>query len=76
MLERREDYASLARDFRWAIPQRFNMGVAVSDRWAAVDPYRIALLGYRADGAAERLSFGELSRQSNAFANAACRRFT
>ena len=70
MLERREDYASLYGDFRWAIPDRFNIGVAVADRWAAEDPGRTALFDYRADGAPARLSFLELSQRSNAFANA------
>jgi acetyl-CoA synthetase len=69
MLERRDTYDALYRDFRWQIPQKFNIGTAVSDRWAAVDPDRTALLDYRIDGAAEELSFGELSRRSNAFAN-------
>lgn len=70
MLERREYYASLYGDFRWAIPDRFNIGVAVADRWAAEDPGRTALFDYRADGAPARLSFLELSQRSNAFANA------
>ena len=70
MLERRDDYASLYRDFRWIIPERFNIGVAVADRWAAEDPDRTALFDYRADGAPDRLSFSELARRSNAFANA------
>lgn len=70
MLERRDTYDALYRDFRWNIPQKFNIGTAVSDRWASVDPERTALLDYRVDGVAEKLSFGELSRRSNAFANA------
>jgi acetyl-CoA synthetase len=70
MLERRGDHASLYRDFRWNIPDRFNIGVAVADRWAIDDPGRTALFDYRADGAPERLSFSELARTSNAFANA------
>ena len=70
MLERRDDYASLYRDFRWVIPERFNIGVAVADRWAAEDPERTALFDYRADGAPDRLSFSELAQRSNAFANA------
>lgn len=70
MLERRDTYDTLYRDFRWNIPQSFNIGTAVSDRWAAVDPDRAALLGYRAEGDAEKLSFGELASRSNAFANA------
>ena len=70
MLEPRDDYESLHRDFRWNIPERFNIGVAVADRWAARDPSRTALLDYSADGDATRLTYGELSARSNAFANA------
>ncbi len=70
MLERRDDHASLYRDFRWIIPERFNIGVAVADRWAAKDPDRTALLEYRPEGAPGKLSFSELARQSNAFASA------
>ena len=70
MRERRDDYAFLYRDFRWVVPERFNIGVAAADRWAAEDPNRTALFDYRADGAPGRLSYLELARQSNAFANA------
>jgi acetyl-CoA synthetase len=70
MLERRETYDTLYRDFYWQIPQRFNIGVAVADRWATVEPERTALLDYRVDGEAAKLSFGDLARRSNAFANA------
>ena len=69
MLERRDSYDLLYGDFRWIIPKRFNIGVAVSDRWAAQDPGRVALLDYQIDGAPERLTFGELSARSNALAN-------
>ena len=69
MLERRDNYDLFYGDFRWTIPKRFNIGVAVSDRWAAQDPERVALLDYQADGAPERLTFGGLSARSNAFAN-------
>jgi acetyl-CoA synthetase len=70
LLERRDDYPSLYRDFRWRIPERFNIGVAVADRWAAEDPDRTALFDCRADGVSESLTFAELARRSNAFANA------
>ena len=70
MLDPGSSYFELYRRFRWDIPARFNIGVAVSDRWAAVDPERIALLEYRVDGAPGRMSFGDLSLASNAFANA------
>lgn len=43
MLPKIEDYDELYREFRWRIPERFNIGVAVSDAWAARDPERICL---------------------------------
>ena len=70
MLQRRDSYEALYRDFRWRIPQRFNIGVAVSDRWAATEPDRTALLADRGTGEPARLSYGELSARSNALANA------
>ena len=70
MLERRDSYEALYRDFRWSIPPRFNIGVAVSDKWAKSEPDRIAILEYEAEGAPGRRSYGELAARSNAFANA------
>ena len=70
MLERRETYQALFRDFRWTIPARFNIGTAVADAWAAREPDRIALLLYGRDGAPETLSYGELARRSDALAAA------
>ena len=70
MLDRRESYDQLYREFRWPLPARFNIGVAVCDRWAASEPDRIALMHYRAEGEPETLSYGELARRSNAFAAA------
>ncbi len=70
MLERRESYEALVRDFRWRIPSRFNIGTAVSDDWAARGADRVALLDYRPDGAPETLTYGELARRSNALAAA------
>ena len=69
MLERRDSYERLYGDFRWRIPDRFNIGVAVADVWAARAPERTALLEYRPDGAPVALTFGDLARQSNALAN-------
>jgi acetyl-CoA synthetase len=70
MLERRDNYRDLYGDFRWKIPERFNIGVAVSDAWAARDPERIALFDYNPAGGTRTLTFGKLARQSDAFANA------
>ena len=68
MLERRDSYEALYRDFRWQIPDRFNIGTAVADSWAAREPDRVALIAWRPDGDPETLSYGELARRSNALA--------
>jgi acetyl-CoA synthetase len=70
LLERSDSYADLVRRFQWRLPERFNIGVAVSDASALREPDRTALIEYRGDDSPLTLSFGDLSRQSNAFANA------
>ena len=70
MLERRDSYKALYRDFRWRIPERFNIGTAVSDAWAVREPDRVALLEYRIDGAPATLTYRDLAERSNALANA------
>ncbi len=62
-------FDDLKRTFRWEIPSRLNMGVDVSDRWAARDPGRPAILSRRPDGGADVTTFGDLARLSNRFAN-------
>ena len=42
MLAERPTYDALYRDFRWEIPERFNIGTAVSNAWAARAPDRWA----------------------------------
>lgn len=68
MLPVRSSYADLIRDFEWRIPEKFNIGVAVSDDWAARDPDRICLQHYDPAGAHLSLSYGAYARQSSAFA--------
>lgn len=63
-------YEALYRDFHWDIADRFNMGEAVSDAWAAGHPDRICLQHYSPDKRHLTLTYGELSRQSGALANA------
>ena len=69
MLEPRDTYRALYDDFRWQVPARFNIGVAVSDAWAAREPDRVALLDYQPDGTSGHLTYGALARRSNALAN-------
>ena len=68
MLPTFETYDELYREFRWRIPERFNIGVAVSDAWAARDPQRICLQHFSPDGAHLALSYGAFAARSSAFA--------
>ncbi|MFM8607665.1 MAG: acyl-CoA synthetase [Hyphomicrobiales bacterium] len=69
MLPFSPDEASLRAAFRWDVPERYNIGVAVCDMWAAREPDRLALLDVDASGKAERISFADLRTRSNQLAN-------
>src|SRR5215471_3208508 len=60
-------YEELTDGFRWNTPAEFNFG-AVIDRFAA-DPSRVALLWEDQDGNRARLTFRDISQQSNRVAN-------
>jgi len=63
-------WEGLRRDFRWNLPERFNIGVACCDDWARADPGRVAVIHVDADGRAEEFTYQRLRRASNALANA------
>ena len=54
--------------FRWEVPDFFNFGRDVVDRFAE-EPERPALLWRNAEGSLRRLSFSEVSAASNQFAH-------
>ncbi|MDB5602557.1 MAG: acetyl-coenzyme synthetase [Xanthobacteraceae bacterium] len=63
------DYDALVRDFRWAVPDRYNIGIDVCERWAAREPGRLAILHVRPGGGVDEISYGALSEVSNRLAN-------
>ena len=69
-LPKRESYETLIRDFRWEIPENFNIGRAVADDWAEREPDRLALEHFSPDGHHRRLTYGQLRDRSNRFAHA------
>jgi acetyl-CoA synthetase len=69
VLSAARDYDTLCRDFRWRIPPRFNIGVDVCDRWAALAPERTAILDVRPDGSVEEVSYGALRETASRLAN-------
>src|SRR4051795_5310489 len=70
VLPRIADYDRLYREFRWQVPERYNIGIDVCDRWAAADPRRLAILYTRKDAAPQEVTYGWLRETSNRFANA------
>ncbi|WP_342343817.1 AMP-binding protein [Chthonobacter albigriseus] len=69
-MSKRSAFDDLAATFRWHLPPRLNMGVDVSDRWAAIDPGRPAIISHGGGPEPEIVTFGMLSAQSNRLANA------
>src|SRR3954467_2067274 len=68
MLTEAATYNELCRNFRWDIPERFNMATACCDRHADGSG-RLALVYVDEDGATTRTSFDEVAEQSRRFAN-------
>ena len=69
MLQRGESYHEVYRSFRWELPERFNIGSAVSDRHADGSG-RLAVVYAAPDGRVQRFSFDDLKCLSNRCANA------
>jgi acetyl-CoA synthetase len=64
------DWAAVTRDFRWQIPDSFNIAVACCDAWAAVDPGRTAIIDISGAGVRDVWSFGRLKDASDRLARA------
>ena len=62
------DYARLRQGFGWQLPQTYNTGVDVCDRWAVLDPQRVAISDWSA-GHPVATTFGALRAWSNRLAN-------
>ncbi|HEY1385304.1 MAG TPA: acyl-CoA synthetase [Dongiaceae bacterium] len=69
MLAPADTYDGLCRAFRWNVPERYNIGVDVCDRWAVRAPERTAITFVAADGSARDYSYGDLRAWSNRLAN-------
>ena len=68
-LPRLDNYDDIYRQFRWQVPARYNIGVDICDRWAAVEPDRLAILHVHSDGRADAISYGAMRETSNRLAN-------
>jgi acetyl-CoA synthetase len=68
MLTPTDDYAALGRDFAWQVPEHYNIGVDVCDKWAD-GTGRLALIYEQADGHQTRYTFDDIRALSNRLAN-------
>jgi acetyl-CoA synthetase len=69
MLTAADSYEGLRDAFRWQVPERYNIGVDVCDRWAATAPDRVALTFVTEAGEARHYTYGVLREGSNLLAN-------
>ena len=69
VLPRLDNYDDIYRQFRWQVPARYNIGVDVCDRWAQVEPGRLAILHVYPDGREDAVSYGALREMSNRLAH-------
>ncbi len=65
---RADHYGTLYRDFRWHVPDDFNIAQACCTRWAD-DPDRIAIIVDDPDDGDRQVSFAELQRDANRLSN-------
>ncbi|RAH99745.1 AMP-dependent synthetase [Acuticoccus sediminis] len=70
MLPRVKTYEELQKAFHWEIPERYNIGVDICDRWAERVPDAPAIIDAKPDGTATTTTFGELRARSNQLAHA------
>ncbi|MCG5238552.1 acyl-CoA synthetase [Azospirillum doebereinerae] len=69
MLPKADSYEAVRDQFVWRVPERYNIGVDVCDKWAESDPERLALIHKRRDGGVEEYRFADIRTLSNRFAN-------
>ncbi|MBI4773701.1 MAG: acyl-CoA synthetase [Deltaproteobacteria bacterium] len=68
MLKPANTYEEVYSAFRWGMPEFYNIGVDVCDKWAE-ERYRLALIYEDETGAVDKYSFWDLQLLSNRLAN-------
>ncbi|MFZ5868067.1 MAG: acyl-CoA synthetase [Thermodesulfobacteriota bacterium] len=68
MLKSSKTYDECRQGFRWEVPQSYNIGVDICDKWAS-DRSRVALISEDPGGDVERYTFWDLKDFSNKLAN-------
>ena len=69
MLEQRRTYEEVYNSFQWPVPEYYNIGVDVCDKWAE-ERDRLALIYEDEEGRTEKFTFWDIKGLSNRLANA------
>ncbi len=64
-----KSYDEIYNNFRWQLPEKYNMGIEICDRHAD-DPSRLALIYVDIDGSVKEYTFQQIKRYSNQLGNA------
>jgi len=62
-------YREICQNFAWSIPDQYNIGVDICDKWAG-DKFRLALIYLDEEGRERKYTYWELKNLSNRMANA------
>ncbi len=62
-------YDEITAAFRWRVPPAYNIAVDACEKWATVEPERVALIHVRADGSIDRWTYGRLSETAHRLSN-------
>ncbi len=65
-----DDHAALYADFRWHVPERFNIADVCCARWARDTPRAIAVRYEHENGSTSKHSYADLHHSANRLANA------
>ena len=68
MLPRAKTYDEVYQGFQWEIPEAYNIGLDICDRWAH-QRFRMALIYENERGRVEKYTFWDLKKLSNKLAN-------
>ena len=69
MLQKKSTYNEVYEGFHWNIPEFYNIGIDVCDKWAD-ERYRLALIYEDEGGRTEKFTFWDIKNLSNRLANA------
>lgn len=70
MIEPKATYAEVCSSFAWQVPEDYNIGVDICDKWATTDPGRLAIIDVDPGTRSREYTFLDLMQRSNQLANA------